>query len=326
MVSLIGNDSSRLLIVKKALYHPITLLAVGLHALILAMPLRELPASEPEVAEEVPEEVAVDILNLSDIASTTPPVAKPATGGAPVSGGAPAAARSGAAAPSNLANPARYSPPAAVQSSSAASPAPVVGVPSNLAAGIPVGALAATVSATGAVPVGAAPVGAVPGGSTGADTGGTGGAVAGGGGPVATGGGPVGQPVYDPGQDQGVFITGLQSLGVQDNSAAVGLPSNPNMFRRPAGFGYFLDITNPDEPQPIATAREARWLEKQTDELFAQLQATYAQSNIAFNRLDDYGGEQLYELKNAQGQTAMFISLVDLKGSSLLVMWDNKPQ
>lgn len=322
MVSLTDNTSfrlpsSRLQIVKKALYHPLTFLALGLHALLLVMPMAAEPAAEPEAAEEVPEEVAVDVLNLSDIATSTPPSAKPASPAsgapsAPLPPGAGAIAPRSSASPVNY-NPVNYSPPAASQPRSTAvfaTTSPAAGIPTGPAAGIPVGP-----AATGAVPAGGSATGPV------ATAGGGGSAT----GPAVTASGAQPQPTYDPAQEQGVFITGLQSLGVQDNTDAVGLPS-PNALRRPAGYNFFLDNnTDPINPQPIPQAKSARWLEAQTSELFTQLQNTYAQSNIVFNQLDDYGGESLYELQNSTGQVVMYISLVDLKGSSLLVMWNSKP-
>lgn len=71
---------TRRLTAKKVLYHPLTWLAVGFHGLLLFVPFNLGPVSveeDVEIAEE-PEEDAmpIDILNLSDIATATPPPAE----------------------------------------------------------------------------------------------------------------------------------------------------------------------------------------------------------------------------------------------------------
>jgi hypothetical protein len=313
MVSLnIQNGQSRRLTFKKLLYHPLTWLALGLHALLLAVPMGA--DSPPEAAEPEAEDVAVDILNLSEIATTKPPsTTSPPVTGTPTPPGAKPAAPLSATSPATapVTSPVT-APPAAI------APRPTYTAPSNLApitpAPIPTAysqlpAASATNAAT-AAPAGSGNSPTAPAGS--------------GSSPTAPQPVPP-QPVYDPGQDRGVFISGLQNLGVPDNTATVGLPNDPRMFRHPDSFGFFIDNQNPASPQPIAGARDARWLGQQKGDLLATLQTTYAQSNITFDQSEDYGGESLYELRTDQGQVVMYVSLVDLKGSSLLVMWENKP-
>lgn len=317
MVSLTSNRSSRHLLLKKALYHPLTWLALGLHALLLVIPLNShLPATEPEAHEpEVSEEVAVDVLNLSDVATATPPSQKPVV---PTSAVPPAAARQAAPSPAAAAaapfNPAPSAPvyPSAIanqtrpaQSYAAASP-PSTSPRASSAASSSAGPVAADSSVAAA---------SVTAGSAAANN-----SAVGAGSPAA-----AAPPAYDPNPDRGVFISGLSTLGVQDNTSSVGLPADAKAFRRPDGFGFFINNQNPSNPQPVTGAKDARWLGKPSAELLPMLQSTYAPSNITFTQLDDYGGEPLYELKTAQGQVFMYVSLVELKGSSLLVTWENKP-
>jgi hypothetical protein len=105
----------------------------------------------------------------------------------------------------------------------------------------------------------------------------------------------------------------------------LGLPNDPDMFRRASSFGFFLNNADPANVSAIANVREAQWLEKQVSDLLPLLQSTYAGGNLTFNPVEDYGGEALYEIKTTQGQTVMYVSLVELKGSSLLVTWIDKP-
>lgn len=55
------------------------------------------------------------------------------------------------------------------------------------------------------------------------------------------------------------------------------------------------------------------------------LLATYQPLGLQLVSTDTYGDEPLYELKNAEGQIAMYVSLVDLKASTLLVIWPDRP-
>ncbi|MEO1395083.1 MAG: hypothetical protein AAFV90_19450 [Cyanobacteria bacterium J06634_5] len=71
----------RRLTARKVLYHPLTWLAVGFHGLLLFVPFNPGPVSVEEDVEivEEPEEdaIPIDILNLSDIATATPPAEAP---------------------------------------------------------------------------------------------------------------------------------------------------------------------------------------------------------------------------------------------------------
>ena len=59
--------------------------------------------------------------------------------------------------------------------------------------------------------------------------------------------------------------------------------------------------------------------------ILTQLETTYGASGIVFRQLENYGGEPLYELVTAQGESFLYVSLADLKGSTLVVMWPQNP-
>lgn len=252
----------RRLTVRQVLYHPLTWLAVGCHAALLLVPFDPgPPAATPEtVEEEVPEEVAIDVLNLSEIAPAKPP--------------APASPEPPPAAP----------PPAANQ------PAPVrsATAPASSAAPVPVSDAPAA-PATPAAPDNSGAMNDPP------------------------------PPAYDPSADQNLFIGNLGALGLTDYTDSQGLPP-PTLLRRPENASYFLNGS-----APAAGAKDARWMDKGPDDVLNQLKATYSPGGIVFNPLDNYGGELLYQLVTAEGQPFMYISLVSLKGSSLVVIWQGNP-
>lgn len=137
--------------------------------------------------------------------------------------------------------------------------------------------------------------------------------------PAPTGDLPPPPPDYDPSADQEIFIGNLGAIGLTDYTAAQGLPET-RFFRHPENAGNFLTGT-----APAAGAKDARWMDKGPDDVLSQLKTTYEPSGIVFNQLDNYGGELLYQLVTAEGQPFMYISLVSLKGSSLLVIWQGNP-
>lgn len=265
MVSVQDRLAKRLTL-KKVLYHPLTWLAVGFHALLLTVPFDpSAPVeAEPEEAqaEEIDEAIPIDILNLSEISTDTPPVATP---------------------PEAI-------PPAAPPVAAPPVAAPPVVLPSEL-------------PLEEALPVEEVPVDALPVEEL----------------PVEEV--PVEPPpvAYDPGQDQTLFIDNLGAMALGDYTDAQGLPP-ANFFREPANAGYFLD-----GEAPVAGARDARWMDKGPDAVLTELQSTYESSGITFTQLDSYGGEELYELNTATGESFMFVSLARLKGSSLLVIWQSNP-
>lgn len=126
-------------------------------------------------------------------------------------------------------------------------------------------------------------------------------------------------PAYDPSADQDLFIGNLGAIGLTDYTASQGLPE-PRLLRRPENASYFLNGS-----APAAGAKDARWMDKGPDDVLDQLKTTYGPGGIVFNQLDDYGGEPLYQLVTAEGQPFMYISLVSLKGSSLVVIWQSNP-
>lgn len=261
--SSLNESSLRRLTIRQVLYHPLTWLAVGCHAALLLVPFDPSPpAAAPEtIEEEAPEEAAIDVLNLSEIATAEPPTQASS-------------------------EPPSAPPPAASQ------PAPV------RSATAPAASAAAPAPASNAPAAPAAPAA-----------------------PVAPGGAtkdPL-PPAYDPSADQDLFIGNLGAIGLTDYTASQGLPP-AGLLRHPENASYFLNGS-----APAAGARDARWMDKGPDDVLNQLKATYEPGGISFNQLDSYGGEPLYQLVTAEGQPFMYISLVSLKGSSLVVIWQSNP-
>ncbi|PZO47312.1 MAG: hypothetical protein DCF15_19160 [Phormidesmis priestleyi] len=128
-------------------------------------------------------------------------------------------------------------------------------------------------------------------------------------------------PAYDPGPQRSAFIGNLGNIGLTTYPDR--LPQ-PRFFKRPENAGSFL--TNTDPPALVDGADSSVWMDKGVSTVFAQLKSTYEPSGVSFNPLDNYGGEVLYELLDNTGQPFQYVSLVELKGSTLIVNWPERPQ
>lgn len=269
---------------KKVLYHPLTWLAVGLHVALLVVPFSPASPVAVEPEEESTEEnaIPIDLLNLSEIATSTPPADTP-----PPSEAAPPAA----APPDPSAKIAQMPPePNTVDlntvdlnSIDPKTTEPNATESKTLSEG-------PAQSPTEASPTEASPADSV-----------------------------SNDPPFDPGPQSGVFIQGLGNLGVADNSN-LGMPLQSS-FRRPENYSYF--VAGPDQAAP--GARGAKWLDDERNDLVPLIQNTYAAQSLTLIEAGAYGGEALYELQSAEGNSVMFVSIVELEGSSLLVLWNNNP-
>ena len=275
-----STDEKSRLTFKKIFFHPLTWIAVGVHIAMLAIPFDPTPppSEEKQIADEEVEAIPVDILNLSEIATDTPPP------------------------PTQAPPPAPPPPVTAPPAPQAIPPEPIAEAPLEeeiveeplepLPAEVPVEAEPTEAEPTELVPN--API------------------------PQELAAQDPATPAYDPSSDQQIFISGLSNLGVTDHTAN-GLPL-PSFFRNPGNAGFFVDG---DNPAPGAT--NANWLEGTPAQIFAQMETNYAASNLTFQPLDPYGGEPLYALTTATGEIPMYVSLVELKGSTLLVTWPQDP-
>ena len=263
---------------KRAIYHPLTWLALGIHVALLVVPFNPAPpvAIEPEEANS-DDAIAIDLLNLSDIAtSVPPPVDTP-----PPPTDVPSAPSNPAQVPASIAVQSKAVQPEAAQTAQAPAVQP-------------------DPTSQNAEPVQQVPEPASPE-------------------PVQQE--PVAQtPAYDPSQDQQLFVKNLGQLGLSTyDSSVIGLPG-PNEFKEPVNAGFFV---NADAPAP--GAKSVQQIDKQPSDVFEQLDTSYRQAGITFTPLDNYGGESLYHAATPEGDTLMYFSLVRLKGSTLLVIWQDLP-
>lgn len=270
---------------KKVLYHPLTWAALGLHALLLTVPFSTEPSAVVEEEAIAEEAISVDLLNLSEIATSTPPPPQSEAALAPETALAPVTSSSVIPLPSASA-PAPTAAPAAAASANQSS-----------AANMPVQP-AATPQPTQ---------------------------------PTAP------QPSeYDSTQDRGVFIQGLDSIGAMglNDLSGQGLPlatdfvkGNATSFLGPTALA--TDFRNPVSVAAAGAlppgAASARRIDSQAKDVLKKIQAGYANTGITFNPASDYGGEPLYELKKPTGETFAFVSLVSFQGSSLMVLWTDNP-
>jgi len=134
-------------------------------------------------------------------------------------------------------------------------------------------------------------------------------------------------PAYVAQQDQQAFIDnvdvlsqGTRSVG---NYRALGLP--PLDSFSPGTEANFLNYTT-DPPTTLPGAIDAVWMDKQASVVADQITETYGANGVTLTPLANYGGELLYEMKTPDGDTMMFVSLVNFPaGSSLMVTWSTNP-
>ena len=249
----------------KLLYSPLIWLAVGAHVLLLVVPFDPSVKTEEVVEEpeaEIVESIPVDILNLSAIASSTPP--PEAAPPAPVSAAPPA--------PVSVPTPVEVPAPPVVNE------APAEAQPENLR--------------VEALPLEDAPV--------------------------------EESPAYYPSADSGVFLesinrfseVGIQTYGDQ-------LPTENSFSSKGNGQSFLVigaDITQ--NSSPVDGALNAIWMDKNLDQILPLLSQTYGGD---FAPVGEYAQEPVYELRNPQGEVVIHVSLVSLKGSTLLVTWESSP-
>ncbi len=254
---------------KKVMYHPLTLIAIGLHAALLVVPFSRNP---PEKALETPEEASeegmpVDILNLSDITTSKPP-AKP---------------------PANAALP-----PLAAASPPSTAPAPSSALVENTAESTLAPAASAPVANTATAPIAATSTQTPP------------------------------PPAYDPSGDQAQFVLNLSGVfGSKDTTEQTGLPPDSKSFFRKGNGGYFVSGNNP--VTVVAEAKAARLMNEKPNEVLNTLVTSYQPAGVVFTQVENYGDELLYQVLTAEGETMMYVSLVDMKASTLMVIWPQRP-
>ncbi len=273
---------------KKILSHPLIWVALGLHALLLTASFSPEPSL---IAEEVVEEentMPVDLLNLSEIATSTPP-AQPAAAPPPAT------------------------PPAEPQLLPTTAPIPTVSpVPTTA----PIPTPAPTVAP--ATPISQPPVN-TPAPLQTPQT-----PIS----PQQPAYDPTqdrGIFIQELDSIGEMGLNDLSELGLPPASAFskgnaeyfLGPTAIATDFRNPVGVG------DADALPPGAAS--ARVIDSQSKDVLKKIKAGYANTGIVFSQASDYGSEPLYALENTTGETFAFFSLVSFQGSSLMVLWTSNP-
>lgn len=268
---------------KKILYHPLTWAAVGFHLLLLTVPFSTEPSAVVEEEEAIAQEdeaMPIDLLNLSEIATSVPPPPQPE----PVP-------------PPPAAPPSPPSPSQTAASAPAVAPAPTAPVPQQPVANTPAPPVA--------TPASSQPAANQP-------------------------------PAYDSTQDRGIFIQGLDAIGAMglNDLSGQGLPlaesfpqGNANHFLGQSALATdYLNPVSVGEAGALPDlAVSARVIDSQPKDVLRKVESGYAGMGITFNPVPDYGAEPLYELKKPTGETFAFVSLVSFPGSTLMVLWQDNP-
>ena len=135
-------------------------------------------------------------------------------------------------------------------------------------------------------------------------------------------------PAYVAQADQQAFVDNVGALGAGTqgvgNFRDIGLPALDYFSK--GNVANFLNYnTNP--PSLVPGSIDAVWMDKQANRVAEQIEVTYGANGVTLKQLDDYGDELLYEMFTPNGDTIMYISLVNFpsKGSSLMVSWRTNP-
>jgi len=131
--------------------------------------------------------------------------------------------------------------------------------------------------------------------------------------PVAPSAAPSSAPAPPPSVDLG-------------GSGSVGFCPNPQSFD-PQQIGYFFaDPANPDSP-PVAGITKIDWKNTPPAKTQSDLQSQATEQKLVLQPIGDFGGAPLFALQTAQGQVALYASLVPGKGgaSTMLVAWNGNP-
>ncbi|HEY9641524.1 MAG TPA: hypothetical protein V6C57_13635 [Coleofasciculaceae cyanobacterium] len=109
-------------------------------------------------------------------------------------------------------------------------------------------------------------------------------------------------------------------------NGSTGLCPNPRSFDAQQIGYFFSDPANPDSP-PAAGIVKMDWKNTPPDKVQSDLQALAANQNLALQPIGSYGDAPLFALQTAQGQVALYASLVPGRGaaSTLLVTWSADP-
>ena len=147
-------------------------------------------------------------------------------------------------------------------------------------------------------------------------------------------------PGYDPSASRNGFISGLDqgalsSLGVKDLTAQ-GLPTASRFRNSNAQFFLGATALSAPELQQVNVgdagalppgAVSAKVLDGSKKDALKKMQTGYESVGITFVPVPGgYGDEGLYEMKEASGETFAYVSLVDFIGSSFMVLWSDLPQ
>ncbi|NJL85192.1 MAG: hypothetical protein HC886_03190 [Leptolyngbyaceae cyanobacterium SM1_1_3] len=81
--------------------------------------------------------------------------------------------------------------------------------------------------------------------------------------------------------------------------------------------------------EPVSQVSNFKYITRNVD-LVAQedLQPTAEAAGLVFDpsQFELYGGQRLYTLNNANGVPAAYVSLVDLRGGTVVLVWDSDPR
>lgn len=143
---------------------------------------------------------------------------------------------------------------------------------------------------------------------------------------------PESEPEPDFTQEQTQFVAGLGDLGVSSyancGDTGGGWPPMPTFFRANTDLGAFFTPDSVTQgtflPQP--NIRSCQWIDKEPQTLLTE-NLPEAYPNYEFKELEPYGNEGLFGVHPPNSdQVFVYMSLIRLKGSTILITWNGNPQ
>jgi hypothetical protein len=129
--------------------------------------------------------------------------------------------------------------------------------------------------------------------------------------------------LFDPLPFQTAFTSNLD--GMRGDLSAQNIPPAPNTIDNPDLFFTSRALT----ADPLPGIHQMRWFnDRRPSDVSAELQQRYAGTDMVFVEVPGgYGGGELFEIQNPEGQPFFYLNVVPGKGgvSTVLVIWAHDP-
>jgi hypothetical protein len=120
----------------------------------------------------------------------------------------------------------------------------------------------------------------------------------------------------------------LDGLNVTDYTGQI--PIRPNLLRNSGNAAAFFtadSINAGSDLVPLPMIRQVRFVDKEPQTLLREnFPEAYGSAGLTFAEVEPYGGERLVEVRNADGQPFLYVSLIQGTGSTVIAIWNSDPR